>query len=367
MLTFSQHKLYRFKLIDRSALILRDFAKAPNWFILRAMSAVNDPTFVIAVRLPNWVGDVCMSLPCLQWLNDQGHELVIFGRPWAKPLVQQFNPSAFVALSGSFGADLKTVKQFRSTQRQITHGLILPDSLSSAALFRLAGINSAGHRHDGRSLLLKWPVPKPNAGLHASQKWWHLVKESAMRWALPTPPTQAPRVSLAISAIDSQAASQSIDAANLTGKSFILLAPTATGLHKGQVKVWPHFASLSKALVEMGHQLVICPPPNEVAQAQALAPGATLITPLNLGGFAALAKRSALVICNDSGVSHLAAVAGATQITLIGVTEPSHSGPVSDSAIVMGQMGQWPSLKAVIDVVADQVAVIADPNNIGSV
>lgn len=360
MLTFSQGKLYRFALKDRSDRPTWSFARATNWFILRAMS-VNDPSFVIAVRLPNWVGDVCMCLPCLQWLVDDGHELVIFGRPWAIPLVQQFNPSAFVALSGSFGADLKTVKQFRSPQRQITHGLILPDSLSSAALFRLAGIASAGHRHDGRSLLLKWPIPKPNASLHASQKWWRLIRESAVRWALPAPPTHPPSVTLAVSTNDDLAASQSLDAANLTGKPFILLAPTATGLHKGQVKVWPHFASLSKALLEMGHQPVICPPPNERVQAQALAPGAELIAPLGLAGFAALAKRSTLVICNDSGVSHLAAVAGVKQITLIGVTEPSHSGPVSDKAIVMGQMGQWPSLAAVIDVVSTEVAANPSP------
>ncbi len=334
---------------------------------MSAMS-INEPSYVIAVRLPNWVGDVCMSLPCLQWLVDEGHKLVIFARPWAKPLVQQFNPSAFVALNGSFSADLKIIRNFNSPlpEQPITHGLILPDSLSSAALFRLAGIPSAGHRHDGRSLLLKWPVPKPNPGLHASQKWWHLVQESALLWGLPTPPKQPPSVTLVISASDAKAASQSIDAATLTGKPIILLAPTAIGLHKGQVKVWPHFASLSQALIERGHHLVICPPPNEVAQAQALTPGATLLAPLNLAGFAALAQRAALVICNDSGVSHLAAVAGAKQITLIGVTEPSHSGPISSKAIVMGQMGQWPSLKAVIDVVADQVAAIPDPNNIAS-
>lgn len=360
MLTFGQHKLYRFKRKDRSDHSVRDFATDQNWFTLRAMS-VNDPTFVIAVRLPNWVGDVCMSLPCLQWLVDQGHELVIFARPWAKPLVQQFNPSAFVSLSGSFRADLKAITQFRSPQRPVTHGLILPDSLSSAALFRFAGFDSAGHRHDGRSLLLKWPVPKPDAGLHASQKWWHLVRESATRWALPAPPTYPPSVTLTVSANDDLAASQSLEAANLSGKPFILLAPTATGLHKGQVKVWPHFASLSKALLEMGHQLVICPPPKEVAQAQALAPNATLVAPLNLGGFAALAQRSALVICNDSGVSHLAAVAGVKQITLIGVTEPSHSGPVSDKAIVMGQMGQWPTLAGVIDVVSVEIAASPTP------
>lgn len=171
-----------------------------------------------------------------------------------------------------------------------------------------------------------------------------------------------PSVTLAISNSDAQAASRSLEAAYLTSTPFILLAPTATGLHKGQVKVWPHFASLSQALLELGHRLVICPPANEVAQAQALAPGATLLDPLNLAGFAALAQRSALVICNDSGVSHLAAVAGAKQITLIGVTEPSHSGPISDKALIMGQMGQWPSLQAVIDTVTGQMMAKPDTN-----
>lgn len=328
--------------------------------------SVNNPSFVIAVRLPNWVGDVCMSLPCLQWLTEQGHKLVIFARPWAKPLVEQFNPLAFVAISGSFRADFRTITQVSSPQQPITHGLILPDSLSSAALFRLAGIASAGHRHDGRSLLLKWPIPKPKTGLHASQKWWHLIRESAVRWTLPTPPIEPPTVTLAISHSDAQAASRSIEAACLNRTPFILLAPTATGLHKGQVKVWPHFASLRQALLESGHRLVICPPANEVTQAQALVPGATLLDPLNLAGFAALAQRAALVICNDSGVSHLAAVAGAKQITLIGVTEPSHSGPISDKAIVMGQMGQWPSLQAVIDTVAAEMMTKPDPNTMAS-
>ena len=316
----------------------------------------NDQPFVIAVRLPNWVGDVCMSLPCLQWLVDDGHPLVIFARSWAKPLVQQFNPSAFVALNGSFKDDLRAIRQFTLTRQPITHGLILPDSLSSAALFRFSGIASAGHRHDGRSLLLKWPIPKPRTGLHASRKWWHLVQEAAKRWTLASPPTEPPKVTLEVPIKDHEAARQSIEAANLSHCPFILLAPTAVGLHKGQVKVWPHFSSLTKVLLKKGHRLVICPPPNEIAQAQALAPGAQLLGPLNLAAFAALAQQSALVICNDSGVSHLAAVAGAKQVTLVGVTEPSHSGPISDKATVLGQMGQWPSFERVLESVEAEMA-----------
>lgn len=314
------------------------------------MPVQNQP-LAIAVRLPNWVGDVCMSMPCLQWLNDNGHELVVFGRPWAKSLVQQFKPRGFVTLSGQFWADLKAINQFDPKQQGLTHGLILPDSLSSAALFRLSGIASAGHRHEGRSLLLNWAIPKPNLNQHASQKWWHLVQEASKRWHLAAPPTHPPAAALAISPKDTQAADQIIESANLADHPFILLAPTATGLHKGQIKIWPHFARLTQALLDQGHRLVICPPAAEITQAQALVPGAQRVGPLNLAAFAALAKQSALVICNDSGISHLTAVAGAKQITLIGVTEPSHTGPISDQAIVLGQMGNWPSLAHVLQTV----------------
>ncbi|PTN44184.1 heptosyltransferase, partial [Achromobacter xylosoxidans] len=34
------------------------------------------------VRLPNWVGDVCMSLPSLRALHASGLPLVICARPW---------------------------------------------------------------------------------------------------------------------------------------------------------------------------------------------------------------------------------------------------------------------------------------------
>ncbi|MFP3758647.1 heptosyltransferase, partial [Cupriavidus sp. SIMBA_020] len=37
----------------------------------------------LSVRLPNWVGDVCMSLPSLRILQATGVPLVICARPWA--------------------------------------------------------------------------------------------------------------------------------------------------------------------------------------------------------------------------------------------------------------------------------------------
>ena len=70
--------------------------------------------------------------------------------------------------------------------------------------------------------------------------------------------------------------------------------------------------------------------------------------PTTLGTLAALAKRSRMVIANDSGLSHVAAAVGAPQITLIGVTDPSRTRPWNPRAIVLGKEGAWPTLDEVL-------------------
>ena len=49
-----------------------------------------------------------------------------------------------------------------------------------------------------------------------------------------------------------------------------------------------------------------------------------------------------LVICNDSGVSHVAAAASARQLTLFGVTRPGRTGPWSPRAVCVGAEDAWP-------------------------
>ena len=86
----------------------------------------------------------------------------------------------------------------------------------------------------------------------------------------------------------------------------------------------------------------MCPPPAETDEARRNAPTAQLLPPLSLGAFAALTARSALVICNDSGVSHVAAAASARQLTLFGVTRPGRTGPWSPRAVCVGAEDAWP-------------------------
>lgn len=306
----------------------------------------------IYVRLPNWIGDVCMSLPSLRTLQDSGAPLVVCARPGARDLLAGVPKQDFLPMTGKVLRDRATVAAHRRALGggAATRGLLLPDSLSSAAVFRLAGIPCAGYRDDGRSPLLRWPVDKPGASLHAVQSWHYLTRAALQRWGLPAGPVEpGALLDLPLTQAHRDAAGQLLQAQQLAGRPFVLIAPTATGLHKGKVKVWPGFDALTRALQERGQTVVMCPPPAEVAEARRNAPSATLLPPLGLGAFAALAQRAALVVCNDSGVSHVAAAVDARQLTLFGVTRPGRTGPWSPRAVCLGSETRWPGPEQVME------------------
>lgn len=303
----------------------------------------------IYVRLPNWVGDVCMSLPSLQALHNAGLPLIVCARPWARDLLAGVPMQSFIPLRGKLLEDRAAVGAHRRAQpAPRAAGLVLPDSLSSAAVFRLAGLPCAGYRDDGRSLLLRWPVNKPGPGLHAVQSWHYLTRTALQGWQLPAGPEQpAAELGLPLTPEHQSAAAAAIQAAGLSAQPFILIAPTATGLHKGKIKVWPGFDALTRALQKRGHTVAMCPPAAETAEARRNAPTAQLLPALSLGAFAALTANAALVICNDSGVSHVAAAANARQLTLFGVTRPERTGPWSTRATRLGSELIWPEVKEV--------------------
>lgn len=312
-------------------------------------STSNTPRLPVLVRLPNWVGDVCMSLPVLDLLDKSSVPYVICARPWAQDLLEGLPSLGFIPMKGKSWEDARAIRAWRKTHLSSDVGLLLPDSLTSALSFKLAGLQSAGYQDDGRTLLLKWPVAKPDPRPHAVEHWFGLALNALIQWGV-HPSHEKPNQALSLKLIarhwDESAAC--LRQAGLVDQHFVLIAPTATGLHHGKVKVWPHFADLTQALLDAGHRVVMCPPPNERPAATQNAPRAEMLPALGLGSFAALAAQSSLVICNDSGVSHLAAAMGARQLTLFGVTDPARTGPWTTQAWCMGSAQAWPSLDQVV-------------------
>ena len=132
----------------------------------------------ILIRLPNWVGDVCMSLPVLDMLRRLNIPFAVGARGWAKDLLSGLGVDDFVPMSGRLIEDVLEVRDWRKKHPQYRRALLLPDSFSSALCFRLAGLQSAGWRDDGRSLLLRWPLHKPPEALHVVQTSFILAKQA---------------------------------------------------------------------------------------------------------------------------------------------------------------------------------------------
>lgn len=309
----------------------------------------------IFIRLPNWIGDVCMSLSSLNAVIATGAKVVICAKPWAESLLAGYLTDAeveFLAISGKWREDANRIREYRKA-KPVTDsevGLLLPDSLSSALCFKVASLASAGYKDDGRSLLLRWPVSKPKPKPHAVETWYYLTRSALGQWGFSCLAEAKDTILLPLT--EQQIAEKEVYLSQhgLKAGEFILIAPTAVGLHKGKNKVWQGYESLTRTLQDQGYEVIMCPPPNEVKQAKDNAPSATLLPTLSLGAFAALLKDAAVVLCNDSGVSHLSAAANARQITLIGVTDVKNTGPWSPNALILGENGRWPELDEVLTV-----------------
>lgn len=287
----------------------------------------------LIIRLPNWVGDVCMALPALQALEKAGAKLHLVGRGWAKDLLAGTGWPVETLPRGIFAAS-RTYSQLPGR-----HVLLFPGSFSSALGARLGGKKILGHSGDGRWILL-WKSLPPGTG-HEIERSWHLAQQAAQRLRLnvamfngPIPDPQLPLC---------PAHKQTAETL-LPKVPFIVLAPLATGTIKGRSKTWPHFSALATHLVK-DHHIVACPGPGEEEAMRRVLPEAQILSGVKLGVYAAIMRRATLVIANDSGPLHLAAAVGAKAIGLYGVSDPARYG--ARGIHHLGNAENWPSLDLV--------------------
>jgi heptosyltransferase-2 len=284
----------------------------------------------LLIRLPNHLGDACMTLPALDRLAAAGVSLVLAGRRWAPELLAA-RPWPVIGLPDS---RIERVRALRRARRELARGagrtrtdaLLFTNSLSSAIELRVAGLRPAGYATDGRGWLLHPAVDVPSAwhgDMHTTQYYFHLALALLGQPAAPAP---APHLPL------TEAARQRAGAALAragAGSRYVVLCPVAQGLHRGQVKCWDGFERIGRALLADGLDIVVCPGPGERDAVHAAVPQARVIEPLDLGAFGALLARSRLVIANDSGPGHLAAAVGARLIGVFGVTDPRKTRPMA--------------------------------------
>jgi heptosyltransferase-2 len=289
----------------------------------------------LVVRLPNWVGDVCMALPAIAELARR-QELVLLGKPWAVDLLAGM-PWRVEVLERGHRPLVRQLRALRATGAQ--RALLFTNSFGSALQCRLAGLAARGYRGDWRSWLLAEAVRRP-AVVHEVEVFWRLVQEA---------PEPAPQhLGLQLHPRHREQAAAALLAAGIS-PPYTVLCPLAAGTAHGRSKLWPAFPLLARGLSEQGVALVACPGPGEEAAAAAVLPGVRLLPGLRLGAYAAVLAGADRVVANDSGPMHLAAAVDASILGVFGVSDPARTGPWSVFGRTVGSSTAWPTVQEVAE------------------
>jgi heptosyltransferase-2 len=211
---------------------------------------------------------------------------------------------------------------------------LLPNSLKSAVIPFLARIpERIGFTGEARYALLNCRHTLDEAALpQMSERFAQLAEPIGAPLPLPLP---LPRLS---SSIAQQAAT--LAALHLARPEKI--AVFCPGAEYGPAKRWPaaHFAALAKKLAEHGYVIWLFGSPKDHAVAEEisqLAPGLCR----NLCGATSLAQAvdllamTELVVCNDSGLMHVAAALDRPIVALYGSSSPGFTPPLSDQADIL--------------------------------
>lgn len=310
----------------------------------------------LIVRLRNWVGDVTLGLPTLQRLSDAGYDLQLIGKGWARDLLAGHGWPVAVQPK-ALGDRVRLLRRLRERARAVDpsfdsrlNAIAFPYSFSSALDMRLAGLRAIGHKREARGWLLSRSVPRPDR--HELEVYWHLGS-AFLQAEAPLPQ----RIGLTPSPAQRAAAQALIDGLGLAGRRFVVLCPFAGGTFSGQDKTWPDFPAFAAVdLPPLGCPLLVCPGPGEEALAHERFGSAHVLEGVNLGTYAALLERAALMISNDTGPGHIAAAVGTPLLSVLGPSDPAQWRAWGPSVrLVQGAPG-WPTRAAVLEAATAQLS-----------
>ena len=308
------------------------------------------PRRPLIVRLRNWVGDVTLGVPLLQRLADEGCDLHLVGKGWARDLLAGHGWPVHV-LPKTWQERVALLRRLKAETAVAGAGraldaLCLPYSFSSALEFRLAGLRALGYAYEGRSLLLARAVPRPQ-GVHELQVYWALGDTLLGRVA-PPPACIGLRVSAG-----QRAQAQALRDTHGIEPRCIVICPFAGGTWSKQDKTWPGFAAfVAQVLPGFGRSVVVCPGPGEEAIAREHFAGARLLPGVGLGAYAALLQDAAVMVSNDTGPGHIAAAVGTPLVSVLGPSDPALWRAGGPGVLVLQGAGTWPAADAVQAAVA---------------
>lgn len=257
---------------------------------------------------------------------------------WVAPVLQRMDEIREVVDSPFGHGQLSLQKRWRLARelagRNYDAVYVLPNSLKSALLPFMAGIpKRIGFTGESRVGLINVRHTLDKAALPL------MVERFAQLAETPGAPLPRP---VSHPKIRSTAADQARTLAELGLERPPRIAAFCPGAEYGPAKRWParHFATLAQQLAAAGYAIWLFGSPKDHAVAEEiaqLAPGLcrNLCGATSLGQAVDLLALTDLVVCNDSGLMHVAAALDRPLVTLYGSSSPGFTPPLSNQADIL--------------------------------
>lgn len=291
----------------------------------------------ILLWMPNWIGDVVLTLPAVQSLRQRYPDarITAVARPPADeilsshPLIDTvikipYRPNDGILDRLKFGFGLRKYR--------FDLGVVFPNSLQSAVQVFLSGTrHRLGHNTEGRGMLLTHPLPVTD---ELKRKQYRVDYFFQILAPLKLEAPRAEFLPLNANAQDRSIA-EILDAMQLEPQeTFISVAPGTSKPERG----WhaDRFGGLCQRLIQdhaMKIVLLGTADENDLLQRirdHCLPEMIRVVPPLGLREIAALIGNSVLFIGNDSGMMHLAAMVETPVVGIFGPGSPAASGPWID-------------------------------------
>ena len=297
------------------------------------LSAQNLKPFRILIRSSNWLGDAVMSVPAVRAIKNGRPDTHITVAAPAKiaamwKLVSEVD--AIIPLTGN-----SLVAAARSLRRQSSFdaAILFPNSLRVALESWLSGIpRRVGYRGHSRSWLLNQIIPEPRRPgplEHQSSRYLHIARDCGAETS------------------NIEHRTPNIATASIHQRSPIDDSPIRIGLSPGAeygpAKRWlpERFAEAAAAVTARSPvQSILFGKKNDAPIGEQItsALGDSCVNRIGQTTLEQLIdelRQCRLLLTNDTGTMHLAALLGVPTVAIFGSTEPRLTGPLGDRHIVL--------------------------------
>jgi heptosyltransferase-2 len=304
-----------------------------------AKANVNKRILIVA---PNWIGDAVLSLPVVDGCGQlwQEAELTVLARTRVAELFEARESDVRV-LEYERGNGPQRLSNLMALGRSLRRerfdlAILLPNSLGSAVMTRLAGIpQRLGYSTDGRGWLLTQRLEdrRKERGLHQVDYYLGLIHSLGAYQV-----DRIPRLQLKAKCIEmglTLLSDMGIDKREL-------LIGVHPGAAYGETKRWfpKRFGAVLGRLQKSGRRFLLLGGPGEELIAQQISmimdhPPIDLVGKTTVAEVLALVSMCSLFLSNDSGLMHVAAALNIPQVALFGSTDPQKTAPLNNRAVVI--------------------------------